>query len=228
MNRQEPRALLLASAQFVVVLDASIVNVALPSIGRTSTRGQPVLGDQRLRARLRRLPAARRPARRPPRPPARLRRRPDPLRRRLVASAVSPPTRASSSPRGRSRASAARCCRPRRSSILINTFAEGSERNRALGVWGAVAGSGGAVGDAARRRAHRDARLGVGAVRQHAGLPRASPSARAACWPRAATRPRPRLDVAGAVTDHGRPRHPRSTRSSTPPTPAGARPRRSA
>jgi EmrB/QacA subfamily drug resistance transporter len=31
-------------------------------------------------------------------------------------------------------------------SILTTTFAEGAERNRALGVWGAVAGSGGAVG----------------------------------------------------------------------------------
>jgi EmrB/QacA subfamily drug resistance transporter len=31
-------------------------------------------------------------------------------------------------------------------SILTTTFAEGSERNKALGVWGAVAGSGGAVG----------------------------------------------------------------------------------
>jgi len=31
-------------------------------------------------------------------------------------------------------------------SILTTTFAEGSERNRALGVWGAVAGAGGAVG----------------------------------------------------------------------------------
>src|SRR5829696_7803129 len=30
--------------------------------------------------------------------------------------------------------------------ILTTTFAEGSERNKALGVWGAVAGSGGAVG----------------------------------------------------------------------------------
>src|SRR5213592_1471171 len=30
--------------------------------------------------------------------------------------------------------------------ILTNTFAEGAERNKALGVWGAVAGSGGAVG----------------------------------------------------------------------------------
>ena len=31
-------------------------------------------------------------------------------------------------------------------SILTATFTEGTERNRALGVWGAVAGAGGAVG----------------------------------------------------------------------------------
>ena len=31
-------------------------------------------------------------------------------------------------------------------SILTTTFAEGAERNKALAVWGAVAGSGGAVG----------------------------------------------------------------------------------
>src|SRR5947208_11194300 len=31
-------------------------------------------------------------------------------------------------------------------SILTTTFEEGAERNRALGIWGAVAGSGGAVG----------------------------------------------------------------------------------
>ncbi len=31
-------------------------------------------------------------------------------------------------------------------SIITNTFAEGSERNRALGIWGAVAGAGGAAG----------------------------------------------------------------------------------
>jgi EmrB/QacA subfamily drug resistance transporter len=31
-------------------------------------------------------------------------------------------------------------------SIVTNTFSEGAERNRALGVWGAVAGSGGAAG----------------------------------------------------------------------------------
>ena len=31
-------------------------------------------------------------------------------------------------------------------SIVTNTFKEGAERNKALGVWGAVAGSGGAAG----------------------------------------------------------------------------------
>ena len=31
-------------------------------------------------------------------------------------------------------------------SILTTTFAEGAERNKALGVWGAVAGAGGAAG----------------------------------------------------------------------------------
>src|ERR1700751_1177874 len=31
-------------------------------------------------------------------------------------------------------------------SILTTTFQEGAERNRALGIWGAVAGSGGAIG----------------------------------------------------------------------------------
>src|SRR3989449_10132955 len=31
-------------------------------------------------------------------------------------------------------------------SIILTTFAEGSERNRALAVWGAIAGAGGAIG----------------------------------------------------------------------------------
>src|SRR6478735_4993054 len=31
-------------------------------------------------------------------------------------------------------------------SILMTTFSEGPERNRALGIWGAIAGSGGAAG----------------------------------------------------------------------------------
>ena len=77
---------LLCVAQFVVVLDASIVNVALPTIGDRPRllAGQPLLGGERVRAHLRRLPPARRPARRPARPPADLHRRPDPVRRRLA------------------------------------------------------------------------------------------------------------------------------------------------
>src|SRR5258705_14001602 len=31
-------------------------------------------------------------------------------------------------------------------SIILTTFAEGSERNRALAVWGAISGAGGAIG----------------------------------------------------------------------------------
>ena len=50
--------------------------------------------------------------------------------------------------------------------ILTTTFAEGNERNRALGVWGAVAGSGGAVGVLLGGDAHRVGRLGVGSVRE--------------------------------------------------------------
>ena len=46
--------------------------------------GEPAVGDQRLRAVLRRVPAPRRQARRHPRPAQDLRRRPDPLHRGVV------------------------------------------------------------------------------------------------------------------------------------------------
>ena len=50
------------AAQFICVLDASIVNVALPpmqeSLGLSADR--PAVGGQQLHAHLRRLPAARR------------------------------------------------------------------------------------------------------------------------------------------------------------------------
>ena len=86
-------------------------------------------------------------------------------------------------------------------SIVTDTFAEGAERNRALGVWGAVAGSGGAAGVLLGGVLTEWARLGVGAVRERADRrspPRCSPRA---CWPRATTRPAERsFDIAGAVT----------------------------
>ena len=65
---------LIVSAQFMVVLDMSIVNVALASIKSSLAlfAGQPPVGDHRLRDHLRRLPAARRAPGRHSRSPARL------------------------------------------------------------------------------------------------------------------------------------------------------------
>jgi EmrB/QacA subfamily drug resistance transporter len=138
---------LLATAQFVVVLDASIVNVALPSIGRDLDFAQDDLswvvnaytlffgGFLLLGGRLADLLG----------------------RRRIfiygmwlfaiaslagglaqsdiwlvVARAV--------------QGLGAALISPAALAILATTFAEGAERNKALAVWGAVAGSGGAVG----------------------------------------------------------------------------------
>ena len=65
---------LLVVAQFMVVLDVAIVNVALPTIKNDLhfSRRRPPVGDHRLRDRVRRRPPARRPDGRPARPPAHL------------------------------------------------------------------------------------------------------------------------------------------------------------
>ena len=148
VTRKGLALLLLAAAQFIVVLDASIVNVALPSMGRDLGFSQEDLswvvnaytltfgGFLLLGGRIGR----------PARPPACLRRRPHPLLHRLAGRRVSP--------RARSWLVAARAVQglgaailsPAALSIITTTFAEGAERNRAMGVWGAVAGSGGAAG----------------------------------------------------------------------------------
>ena len=72
-------------------------------------------------------------------------------------------------------------------SILSTTFAEGKERNIALGVWGAVGGFGAAAGVLLGGRAHRRAELGVDLLREHPG--RAWPRScwRRCCSPRAGT-----------------------------------------
>ena len=86
-------------------------------------------------------------------------------------------------------------------SIVTTTFTEGAERNKALGVWGAVAGSGGAAGVLLGGMLTEWAGLGVGAVRQRADRHRAP-----RCSRRAARRePRRRAHVVrrrrrGAVT----------------------------
>ena len=138
---------LLATAQFVVILDASIVNVALPSIGRALDFAQDDLswvvnaytlvfgGFLLLGGRLADLLG---------------RRRMFIYGMWLFALASLAGGLAQSDiwlviARAVQGLGAA-LISPAALAILTTTFAEGAERNKALAVWGAVAGSGGAVG----------------------------------------------------------------------------------
>jgi EmrB/QacA subfamily drug resistance transporter len=138
---------LLAMTQFVVVIDASIVNVALPSIGShlhfaradlswvvnayTLTFGGFLLLGGRLADLLGR-------------------------RRMFMLGLVvfSVASFAGGIAQSEAWLIAARAVQglgaavvsPAALSILVTTFSEGAERNRALGIWGAVAGAGGAAG----------------------------------------------------------------------------------
>jgi EmrB/QacA subfamily drug resistance transporter len=138
---------LLALTQFVIVLDASIVNVALPSIGRALSFSQNNLswvvnaytltfgGFLLLGGRLADLLG----------------------RRRVFIGGLVLFSLASLggglaqsdvwliAARGVQGLGAA-IISPAALSLVTTMFAEGAERNRALGVWGAVAGSGGAAG----------------------------------------------------------------------------------
>ena len=138
---------LLAAAQFVVVLDASIVNVALPSIGDALDFSQDNLswvvnaytltfgGFLLLGGRMADLLGR---------------------RRMFIAGLV---LFAGASLAGglaqndvwlivarAVQGLGAALLSPAALSLVTTLFAEGAERNKALGVWGAVAGSGGAAG----------------------------------------------------------------------------------
>jgi EmrB/QacA subfamily drug resistance transporter len=138
---------LLATTQFVIVLDASIVNVALPSIGRALDFSQDNLswvvnaytltfgGFLLLGGRLADLLGRRRLF----------------IIGLIVFSTASLLGGLAQSDVWLIGARAlqglgAALVSPAALSIVTNTFAEGAERNKALGVWGAVAGSGGAAG----------------------------------------------------------------------------------
>jgi EmrB/QacA subfamily drug resistance transporter len=138
---------LLAMTQFVVVIDASIVNVALPSIGRALNFSQNDLswvvnsytltfgGFLLLGGRLA-----------------------DYLGRRrlfMIGMALfSIGSLAGGFAQNETWLITARAVQglgaaiasPAALSIITTTFSEGQERNRALGIWGAVAGAGGAAG----------------------------------------------------------------------------------
>jgi EmrB/QacA subfamily drug resistance transporter len=146
--RQKNRALaLLALTQFIIVIDASITNVALPTIGRDLHINQTDLswivnaytltfgGFLLLGGRLADLIG----------------------RRRMfvigltvfgVGSLLGGLSGSSNFLDGARalQGIGAAFVSPAALSLVTTIFAEGAERNRALGVWGAVAGAGGAVG----------------------------------------------------------------------------------
>jgi EmrB/QacA subfamily drug resistance transporter len=139
--------ILLCSAQFVVVLDASIVNVALPSIGEALSFSQENLpwvvnayvltfgGFLLLGGRTADLLGRRRV-----------------FMAGLLLVAVASLAAGFAATEGQliaARAAqglGAAIISPSALSIVTTTFSDGAERNKALGVWGAVAGSGGAAG----------------------------------------------------------------------------------
>jgi EmrB/QacA subfamily drug resistance transporter len=138
---------LLAAAQFVVILDASIVNVALPSIGADLNFSQENLswvvnayvlvfgGFLLLGGRMADLLGRRRL-----------------FMVGLVVFALASLAGGLSQSEGQLIAARAvqglggALLSPAALSLVTVLFAEGAERNKAMGVWGAVAGSGGAVG----------------------------------------------------------------------------------
>ena len=193
-------------AQFMVVLDATIVNVALPSIqhGLHFSPIEPAVDRQRLHARLRRLPAARRPRVRPLRPPAPVHGRARRLHGRLAPERRRDLVRHARSAAAPCRASALRSSRPPRSSIVTTTFAEGKERTKALGDLERDRRRRRRRRPAARRPAHRHALVALGLLHQPADRHRR-------VRPRAAVRSRTRareerpetVDVAGAITVTG-------------------------
>jgi EmrB/QacA subfamily drug resistance transporter len=147
-ERAKNRALLLlAMTQFVIVIDASIVNVALPSIGTALDFSRDNLtwvvnaytltfgGFLLLGGRMADLLGRRRMF----------------MLGLIVFSLASLLGGLAQSEAWLIAARAvqglgAAIVSPAALSIVTNTFADGPERNRALGIWGAVAGAGGAAG----------------------------------------------------------------------------------
>jgi EmrB/QacA subfamily drug resistance transporter len=139
--------ILLCSAQFVVVLDASIVNVALPTIGEALDFTESSLpwvvnayvltfgGFLLLGGRLADLLGRRRV-----------------FMFGLVLFAIASLFGGLATSSGQLVAAravqglGAAILSPAALSIVATTFKDGAERNKALGIWGAVAGSGGAAG----------------------------------------------------------------------------------
>ena len=146
--RNKQRALMLLSlTQFVIVIDASIINVALPTIGRHLHFSQTALswvvnaytltfgGFLLLGGRLADVIGRRRMF----------------IAGLILFSASSFAGGVAQSEAGLLAARTAQgigaaLVSPAALSIITTLFREGAERNKALGIWGAVAGAGGAAG----------------------------------------------------------------------------------
>ena len=197
---------LIVTAQFMVILDVAIVNVALPSIktdlGFSQASLQWVIsayaiffgGDA----------AARRPARRPARPPAALRRRPRALRGQLAAlrprlvGGLADRVPRAPGPRRRA-ARAGRALAPD-DDVRRGPRAQPRARHLRRRVRQRRR-----RGRAARRRAHLVPELVVDLLRQRPGRHRRDRARRRCCCARAApTLAHRHFDVAGADVDHGR------------------------
>ena len=139
---------MLGVAQLMVILDNTIVNIALPTaqhdLGLLQRR--PAVDRHRLLAGLRQPPAPRRPDRRHLRPQAGPHHRPGRLRRRLghrrLLGRTSPMLVIARTVQGAFGALLA----PSVLALLTTTFHDPGERGKAFGIYGGIAGAGGALG----------------------------------------------------------------------------------
>ena len=196
----------IATAQLMVVLDATIVNVALPHIqtalGFSGT--QPGVGRQRVRAGVRRAAAARRPIRRPTGAPPDLHLRHPAVLAGLAARRV----------RHRPGLAARRAGRAGRRRRVRRAHRAVADRGHLPRGAAAQPGDGRVRGDErGRRRGRPDRRrpagpvpqLALGVLRQRADRPGGRVARDRACC-RESERRRGAFDLPGAITGSARPR----------------------
>ena len=145
MRSRIPVLVLLCMAQFVDVLDVNASVVALPSIARDFglSRERAAVGGHGVRARVRRVPAGLRAARRHLRPPARVRARHGRLHGGVAGVRARAGRRSAGGARAHSRAWAPRSTAPAALALLVDAF---PGDRRAVAVWTGVAAVGGASG----------------------------------------------------------------------------------
>ena len=133
-------------AQILVVLDISVVNTALPTIGRSLQLdgSRPAVARHRLPADVRRRTAARRTHRRPPPAPARVHDRARPVHVRVAGRGFAGSAGVLIAARATQGLGAA-LMTPAALSLIMTTYT-GAQRARGLALWAAVGSMGVAAG----------------------------------------------------------------------------------